>query len=114
MGNPYKDLSDSMELIYDGISIANKGLLRNPDTTQRRKLNRRIARLEAELAEIGAKMTAIEDGETGIRGPTNAQVKLVAKLTGEVENMTRANITASKALALTSKIMDVAMKVADV
>ena len=110
----YQGLSDSLLLIYDGITLARKGLLKNPDTNQRRKLNRRIARLEAEAAEIEAKMTAIEDGVTGVRGPTDAQVNKVSQLTGEVEGMTRANITASKALALTSKIMDIAMKVADV
>ena len=58
-------------------------------------------------------MDAIEDGETNVKGPTDAQAEKVSQLTGDVEKMTGANITASKALSLTSKILDVAMKVAD-
>ena len=109
----YQRLSDALALVFDGISLAGKGLLRNPSKEQKRKLNRRIARLEAERAEIVAKMDAIEDGVTNVKGPTDAQVTHIANLTAEVEKAAAANQTASAALSVSAKVLTVVSKIAD-
>ena len=111
--NPYQGLSDALALVFDGISLAGKGLLRNPSKEQKRKLNRRIARLEAERAEIAAKMDAIEDGMVDVKGPTDAQVTQVANLTAEVQSAAAANQTASAALTVSAKVLTVVAKIAD-
>lgn len=111
--NPYDSLSDALSLVFDALAVAQKGLLKNPSREEKRKLLRRIGRLEGERAEIAAKMDALEAGATDVVGPTKNQVDEIAALTGEVEAMTRANLTASAALALTSRIMTLATEVAD-
>ena len=111
--NTYQELSDSLSLVFDGIALASKALLKNPSKEQKRKLLRRIARLEAERAEIVAKMDAIENGETDVKGPTSAQVTKVADLTGKVEELAATNFTVAGALALTSQVLTVVAKIAD-
>jgi hypothetical protein len=110
----HKALSDSLGLVFDAISVVGKALLNNPSKEEKRKLNIRLARLEAERAEIAAKMDAIEDGETAVRGPTPTQVNRIAVLTGEAEAMTAANTTVSSAMALTAKVLTLATKIAEV
>ena len=109
----YQGLSDALALVFDGISLAGKALLRNPSKEQKRKINRRIARLEAERAEIAAKMDAIEDGMTSVKGPSATQVARIADLSAEVESAVRSNLTVSASLALTSKVLTLATKIAD-
>ena len=109
----YEGLSNALSLVYDALAAARKALLENPTKEQRRKLQRRIARLEAERAEISAKLDALADGETDVKGPTAAQVAQIAVLTREVGAMTEANLAASKVLAVTTKILALAAKIAD-
>ena len=109
----YQGLSDALALVFDGISLAGKALLRNPSKEQKRKLNRRIARLEGERAEIAAKMDAIEDGVANVKGPSAAQVTRIADLSAEVESGAKSDLTASAALAVTSKVVTIVTKIAD-
>ena len=109
----YKGLSEAFALVFDAISLVGKGLLRNPSKEQKRKLNRRIARLEVERAEIAAKMDAIEDGVTGVKGPTATQVARIAILTAKVDKAAAASQTASAALTVSAKVLAVVSKIAD-
>lgn len=111
--NTYQDLSDALSLVFDGIALASKSLLKNPSKEEKRKLLRRITRLEAERADIVAKMDAIENGDSSVKGPTAAQVTKVADLTGKVEQMAAANFTVAGALSLTSQVLTVATRIAD-
>ena len=99
----YDKLLAALSLVYDGIALLGKALLQNPTAEQKRRINRRILRLEAERAEISAKLDALEADDTTIKGPTAAQVRKIAELSGEVESMTTANLTLSGARALTGK-----------
>lgn len=111
--NPLVTLGNMLSLVYDGIATAQKGLLRNPSPEEERKLNRTLARLELERAEIRAKLDALIAGAQNIAGPTPNQVQEMSRLTAEVEGLTNASLTVSGAIALTSKILDLAGKVAD-
>jgi len=111
--NPLVTLGNMLSLVYDGIATAQKGLLRNPSPEEERKLNRTIARLEPERAKIRAKLDALIAGAQNIVGPTPDQVQQMSSLTAEVEGLTNASLTASGTIALTSKILDLAWKVAD-
>ena len=99
--------------MFDAIALAQKGLLKNPSTEQERQLNRILAKLELERADIQAKITALIGKAKGVNGPNEDQVLEVSNLTAQVDVLTNANITASGAIALTSNILGVATEIAD-
>ncbi len=111
--NPLVNLGNALFLVLDTIAIANKGLLKNPSKEDERKLNRTLAKLELERADIRAKLDAIIAGESDIVGPTSGQVQEISSLTAEVEAVTNANLTASAAVALSSRVLTLATEVAD-
>jgi hypothetical protein len=116
MGNEDAILSVSnmLALVYDAIAVAQKGLLANPTKDEERALNRTLAKLELERADLSAMLDALEDADNkDFTGPTAEQVTLIGTLTAEVDNLTSANLTASAAVDLTSRVLDLATKVAD-
>lgn len=101
--------ADALALVYDAIALANKGLLANPSKEQERKLNKTLLRLEAERTDLMGTLIALAKKQpVGVPPPTQAQVDEIANLTGEVEGLTRANITAAGALAVASGVLDLA------
>jgi hypothetical protein len=111
--NPLVTLGNMLSLVFDAIAIAQKGLLKNPSKEEERKLNRTLAKLKLERADIRAELDSLIDGEQNIAGPTPAQVKEMSKLIAEVDKLTNASVTASGAVALTSRILALATEVAD-
>ena len=112
--NPLITLGDALSLVFDAIALAQKGLLKNPSKEQERKLNRTLARLELERADIHAQILALIAKKGAVPRPTTAQVKEISDLTAEVDALTNASITASGAVALTSKILGLATEISDV
>ncbi len=103
---------NALALVYDSISVARKGLRSNPSKEEERKLNKTLLRLEAERADLEGMLDALADDEpVGVAPPTQAQVDEIATLTGEVEGLTRANLTAAGALSVASKVLALAAAV---
>ena len=103
-------LEEALGLIYDAISLNNKGMRANPSKEEKRRLMKRRARLEAERADLEGLLDAMADGEDiGVTPPTPEQVKAIADLTAQVEQQTRAAVTASAVLALTGQVLDLAI-----
>ena len=103
---------DTLALVFETIVTAKQGLRANPRKEEERKLNRRLAQLEVERADLEAMLDAIIDGETiDVAPPTQEQVDEIARLTGEVGGLTRANLTAAGALTITSKVLALAAAV---
>lgn len=104
---------NALALVFDSISLARKGLRLNPSKEEERKLNKTLLRLEVERADLEAMLDALADDDpVGVAPPTQAQVDEIAALTGEVEGLTRANLTAAGALSAASKVLALAVAVA--
>jgi hypothetical protein len=110
--NPLVTLGNALSMVFGAIAIAQKGLLKNPSPEEERKLNRTLAKLELERATISAKLDALIAGNQDIAGPTPGQVQEISSLTAQVEVLTNANLTASGAVALTSRILTLATDIA--
>ena len=102
----FRGLSDALEMTEDAIVVAKQGLLQNPTKEVRRALDADILELEAKRAKISAKMIALGRGEPSVKKPTDAQIAEIATLAGEVDQLTRASATASQALAITGRVLD--------
>ena len=110
--NPIITLGNARKMVSRGIKLAKKGLLKNPSKEERRDLNRVLLNLERDRATINAMITALINKEKEIVGPTAEQVAEISELTGEVGKVTNDNLTASGALALSSKVGTLATKIA--
>lgn len=111
-GDPVIDLENALALVFDAEALTLKGLRANPSKEEQRKLNKRLASLVVEEADLIAMIDALENRiEPGIKPPTDAQVTEIAKLSEKVEQDTQDNITASDALATSGKVLELAMKV---
>lgn len=110
--NPLVALGNTLALVLRAIGTAQKGLEKNPSKEEERELNETLVVLERKRAEIRAKLNALIAGGRQVVSPTAAQVKEVSRLTAEVEALTNASITASRAVALTSKILSLASEIA--
>ena len=104
-------LEDALALVYDAIALAQKGLRANPSKEEGRKLSKTLARLEVERADLEGLIDAMADAPEAVQPPTPAQVESIAALIGEVANLTRANLTATAALAVASKVLDLAIDI---
>jgi len=103
---------DALALVFDAIAMARKGLRANPSKEEERKLNKLLARLEVERADLEAMLDALIDGRViDVAPPTQAQVDEIARLTGEVGDWTRRNGTAAGAVTVLSKVLDLAVEI---
>jgi hypothetical protein len=109
--DPVIALGKALSLVRKAIATAEKGLLLNPSTVEQRELNETLVELELKKAKIRAQLDAQIAASTTIAGPTAAQVVEISSLTAEVEELTNASITASAAVALTSKVLALATEV---
>ena len=110
--NPEITYANTLALVFDAISSANKGLLANPSKEEERRLNKTLLRLEVERTDLMGMLIALANNEpVGVAPPTQAHVDEIATLTGAVENLTRANLTAAGALTVASNILALAAAV---
>ncbi len=110
--NPKIAYANTLALVFDAISSANKGLLANPSKEEERKLNKTLLRLEVERTDLMGMLIALAKNQpVDVAPPTQAQVDEIATLTGEVEGLTRANLTAAGALSVASKVLALAAAV---
>lgn len=110
--DPEMFYEDALALVFRAIRATRRALNSNPSKEEERKLNKRLLRLEAERADLEAMLDAIIDGEAlDVAPPTPADVENIANLTKQVAGLTKANLTAAGALNVTSKVLDLAMKV---
>jgi hypothetical protein len=110
--NPFVALGDALTLVLRAIGAAQKGLEKNPSKEEERELNETLLELELRRAEIRAKLDALIAATRQVVFPTAAQVKEISKLTAEVEALTNASITASAAVAVTSRVLSLASEIA--
>lgn len=110
--NPFVALGNALSLVLRGIGTAQKGLEKNPTKEEERELNETLVQLERKRAEIRAKLDAMIAATRQVVSPTAAQVQEISNLTAEVEALTNASVTASAAVALTSKILTLATEIA--
>jgi len=104
--------ANTLALVFDAISSANKGLLANPKKEEVRKLNKLLLRLEIERADLMGMLIALAKRQRlSVAPPTQIQVDEIAALTGEIEGLTRANLTAAGALSTASKVLALAATV---
>jgi hypothetical protein len=110
--NPFVALGDALFLVFRAIGTAQKGLEKNPTKEQERDLNETLVELERKRAEIRAKLNALIASTRQVVCPTVGQVNEISKLTAEVAALTNASITASAAVAVTSKVLGLATEIA--
>ena len=110
--DPLVTLSNALALVFDGIALAEKGLLKNPSKEEERQLNINLAQLERDRATIKANILALSSKSREIAPPTEAQVAEMSTLTAEVDALTTGALTSTGALALSSKIMTLASGIA--
>ena len=109
---PIGALGEALSLVFKAIALAEKGLAKNPSTEEERELNETLNELELQRAEIQAKMDALIANTREVAGPTPAQVARISALTAEVGAQTNASVTASGAVALSSRVLALATDVA--
>jgi hypothetical protein len=110
--SPILAFTDALHLVFEAIKLAEKGLEMNPSKEDERALNETLGNLERKRAELQAKLDALISQSRQFPGPTAQQVAEVSRLTREVEAVTNASITASRAVALTSRVLALATEVA--
>jgi hypothetical protein len=110
--SPILAFIDAIHLVFEAIALAEKGLEMNPTKEEERALNETLVKLEVKRAELEAMRDALISQSRRLPGPTAPQVAEVSRLTGEVEALTNASITASRAVALTSRALAVATEIA--
>lgn len=109
--DPIIEYENTLTLVYDAQAFTLKGLRSNPDKQQERSLNKRLAKLKVEEADLIAMIDAIEDDPSEeLPMPDEALLNEIIRLTGEVEKATGKNVTASGALKITGEILDLAVK----
>jgi hypothetical protein len=112
--DPVIILERALALVFDVIAIAQKGRRANPTKEEERKLNKTLARLEVERADLEGMIDALENNEPhDVPPPTQEQVNRIAELTGRVEQQARASVTAAGALAIASDVLDLAIKMTE-
>jgi hypothetical protein len=109
---PIGALGAALSLVFEAIKLAEKGLEKNPSKEDERELNETLIKLERQRAEIQAKMDALIAHTRVVAGPTPEQVARIAALTAEVGARTNASVTASAAVALSSRALALATEVA--
>jgi hypothetical protein len=109
---PIVALEEALSLVFGAIALAQKGLENNPSKEEERTLNDTLNDLNLRRATIEAKLDALIAKTAPLAGPTPAQVAQVAALTGEVEQLTNAAVTASAAVKLTARVLTLATEVA--
>jgi hypothetical protein len=111
--DPVIVLESALALVFDAIAIAQKGCRANPTKDEERKLNKTLARLEVERADLEGMIDALENEPADVPPPTQEHVERIADLTGRVERQTRASLTAAGALAIASDVLDLAIKMTE-
>jgi hypothetical protein len=111
--SPLVALGDALHLVFEAIALAEKGLEKNPSTDEERVLNENLVALELQRAEIQGMINDLIAQTRTLPGPTAKQVAEISNLTGEVEAVTNASVTASRAVALTSRALALATEVAN-
>jgi len=109
---PLVAFGEARHLVFAAIALAEKGLEKNPSTDEERTLNQTLNDLELQRAALQAKIDALIQQTRHIPGPTAKQVAEVSQLTQEVEAVTDASLTASRAVTLTSRTLALATEVA--
>jgi hypothetical protein len=105
-------LGRALALVFRALAVAEDALLLNPSREQERALNETLLELEGKRALIRAMLDALASDPGALPGPTAAQVTEVSLLTGQVETLTTANLTASSAITFTSKVLVLATQIA--
>jgi hypothetical protein len=98
----------ALALVEDAMEVTRNGLRANPSKEEERKLNKMLLRFGLERAALEGMITAIRSGEKTPQPPTKAQVDAIAKLTGEVDDLTTANTTASGAISIATRVLELA------
>lgn len=106
--DPAVVLGEVLSLVFSAIEIAEKGLLCNPSVEEGRKLNEQLNDLQQKRAILQAKIDALIAGSVRIAEPTAEQVAEISRLTGQVEALTSRALTASAAVAFSSRVLTVA------
>lgn len=110
--SPLVALREALDLVFAAIALAEKGLEMNPSTDEERVLHDTLNDLELRRAALQAKIDALIAQTRTIPGPTAKQVAEISQLTRDVEAVTDASLTASRAVALTSRTLALATDVA--
>lgn len=111
-GGPRIVYNDALALVHNAIMATREGLLANPSREQERKLNKILARLQVEVANLESMLIALAKKQpVGVEPPTQAHVDEIAKLTGEVEGLTRETLTAASALSVASSVLALAVDI---
>jgi hypothetical protein len=111
--DPVIVLEKALALVFDAMAIAQKGRRANPTKEEERKLNKTLARLEIERADLEGMIDALENEPVDVPPPTQEHVNRIAELTGRVEEQTRMILTAAGALAISSDVLDLAIKMTE-
>jgi len=109
---PIVALGEALSLVLDAIALAEEGLEMNPSKEEERALNETLTNLELKRAAIQAKLDALIAKTRQVAGPTQEQVAQISALTAQVGAQTNASVTASMAVALTSRVLALATEVA--
>ena len=108
--DPIIEYENALALVYDAQALVLKGLRANPDKQEERRLNKHLAKLRVEEADLIAMIDALEDEPVkDLPMPDQALVDEIARLSGEVEKATRRNVTAAGALKVAGGILDLAI-----
>lgn len=108
--DPVLVLEDALALVYDAQALVLRGLRSNPDKDEKRKLNKTLAKLKIEQKDLEDLIDAYEDEPNTVQMPAQGVVDEIARLSGEVEKVTRKNLSASRALELASGVLDMAIE----
>jgi hypothetical protein len=107
----FRMLSDTLEMIEDALLVVAQGLKMNPTVDERHDLEGQQHELSIEKMKVVAAMKAIGRGQLVIPPPTEAQITAVKRLARDVDDLTRANVTAGNAVVAGGQVLDAVGKI---
>jgi hypothetical protein len=111
-GEAIAAVSDAIALVHDALNAIEKSLVRDRTAEEERSLTRQQAALELLLTHLREDMNALIAATSSWQGPTDEQVEAIGSLMRTAGRLTTANLTASRAVEFSSRVLALATEIA--
>jgi hypothetical protein len=105
-------VSNAIALVHDALGAIEKSLVRDRTAEEERSLTRQRAALELLLTHLREDMNALIDATSSWQGPTDEQVGAISSLMKAAGRLTTANLTASRAVDFSARVLALATEIA--
>jgi hypothetical protein len=105
-------VSNALALVHDAIAANEKSLIRDRTPEEERSLRRQLAALQLLLTHLREDMNALIAQTSNWPGPTPEQRDAIGSLMDDAEELTTANLTASRTIGFASRVLALGTEIA--